>query len=83
MAVSNTTLFTPRCVWPTLILLWILLWEAGCDTQYQAEEGECFTFNYFIQMYNRIFNLCGTLHWLSESGSFSNCCLSAHPKPKS
>ncbi|KAK5876193.1 hypothetical protein CesoFtcFv8_027188 [Champsocephalus esox] len=42
MAVSNTTLFTPRCVWPTLLILWILLWEASCETQYQAEEAEIF-----------------------------------------
>ncbi|XP_075943295.1 ephrin type-A receptor 3 isoform X1 [Anarhichas minor] len=37
MAVCNTML---RCVWPTLILMWIWMWEAGCDIQYQAEEVE-------------------------------------------
>ncbi|XP_068569755.1 tyrosine-protein kinase receptor UFO isoform X2 [Cebidichthys violaceus] len=37
MAVCNAT---RRCVWPTLILLWMWTWEAGCDVQYQAEEVE-------------------------------------------
>ncbi|XP_042368553.1 ephrin type-A receptor 5-like [Plectropomus leopardus] len=37
MAESNTV---PWCVWTTVILLWT--WEAGCDTQHQAEEVELF-----------------------------------------
>ncbi|XP_045919678.1 tyrosine-protein kinase receptor TYRO3 [Micropterus dolomieu] len=39
MAVCNTI---QRCVWPTLILLWVCMWEASCDIQYQAEEDEIF-----------------------------------------
>ncbi|XP_029311072.1 ephrin type-A receptor 3 isoform X2 [Cottoperca gobio] len=35
----NTILW---CVWPSLIVLWIWMWEAGCDIQYQAEEVEIF-----------------------------------------
>ncbi|XP_034712606.1 tyrosine-protein kinase receptor TYRO3 isoform X2 [Etheostoma cragini] len=33
---------TPWRGWPTLILLWVWMWEAGCDIQYQAEEVEIF-----------------------------------------
>ncbi|XP_040887460.1 ephrin type-A receptor 1 [Toxotes jaculatrix] len=40
MAVCNSRLWP---VWPILILLWIWTWEAGCDTQYQAEEVEIFS----------------------------------------
>lgn len=36
MAVWNSVLW---CVRLTLILFWIWIWEAGCDTHYQAEEG--------------------------------------------
>ncbi|XP_034413433.1 tyrosine-protein kinase receptor TYRO3 isoform X2 [Cyclopterus lumpus] len=39
MSACHTTLW---CVRPTLILLWIWMWEAGCDIQYQAEEVEIF-----------------------------------------
>lgn len=30
------------CVWPTLLLLCVWMWEAGCDTRYQPEEEEIF-----------------------------------------
>ncbi|XP_042257093.1 tyrosine-protein kinase receptor TYRO3 isoform X1 [Thunnus maccoyii] len=39
MAVCNSILWA---VWPTSILLWILIWEANCDVKYQAEEVEIF-----------------------------------------
>ncbi|XP_076580753.1 tyrosine-protein kinase receptor TYRO3 [Chaetodon auriga] len=39
MLECNTMLW---CVWSTLILLWICMWEAGCDIQYQAQEEEIF-----------------------------------------
>lgn len=37
MAVCNNVLW---CVRLTLISLWIWMWEAACDTHYQAEEGK-------------------------------------------
>ncbi|XP_031146475.1 tyrosine-protein kinase receptor TYRO3 isoform X2 [Sander lucioperca] len=39
MAVCNSILWR---VWPTLILLWVWMWEVGCDIQHQAEEVEIF-----------------------------------------
>ncbi|XP_008301330.1 tyrosine-protein kinase Mer [Stegastes partitus] len=39
MAVCNSTL---RSVWPTLVILWLLKWDTGCDAQLQGEEVEIF-----------------------------------------
>ncbi|XP_028419388.1 tyrosine-protein kinase receptor TYRO3 isoform X1 [Perca flavescens] len=39
MAVCNSTLWR---VWPTLILLWVWMWDVGCDIRHQAEEVEIF-----------------------------------------
>nr|XP_046236325.1 tyrosine-protein kinase receptor UFO [Scatophagus argus] len=39
MFVCHTVL---RCVWLTLILLWIWIWETGCDIFYETQEEEVF-----------------------------------------